>query len=417
MASPAILLHPDLPRPTAEGRPVTWGAARGGALALAIAEASAGRDAPLLVLTPTVEAAEGLAAQVRFFVDAPGDVVVFPDPEVLAYDHFSPHPDLASLRLGVLRALESGARPVIVTAATTLLARLPPPDYLRAHSVALAAGDRLAPGELRHRLDAAGYQRVTQVTVHGEYAVRGSLVDFFPAGRAHPVRVDFLDEDVESLREFDPDTQRSTGRIDRLETLPARELPSDEAAIRRFRGSWRERFEGDPTRSPVYREVSEGRLPGGIESYLPLFFDTTASLWDYLPVESLIVTAGDPNGAWDEAWQHVGERYEQLRHDSERPILAPDVLYCVPDVQRQALARHAVLRMQPGELPDERCGPRAANLPDNAPSSASTPSASCATGASLTGSTVTNTRLSTASSPVPMRTRKLSSPLKSWSGT
>jgi transcription-repair coupling factor (superfamily II helicase) len=171
---------------------------------------------------------------------------------------------------------------------------LPPVRYIGGYSVSLATGQRLRPEQLRVQLETAGYQRVSQVLEHGDFAVRGSLLDFYPMGSAKPVRVDFLDDEIDSLREFDPDSQLSGQVLDSLETLPAREMPVDAAGIKQFRQAYRRRFEGNPSRSIVYREVSEGRMPGGVENYLPLFFEATALLWDYLPKGCLTIALGDP---------------------------------------------------------------------------------------------------------------------------
>ncbi|MBL8225975.1 MAG: transcription-repair coupling factor [Chromatiales bacterium] len=297
----------------------------------------------MLVLVPSVTTAELLEAELRFFLGGGAAATVLPDPEVLPYDAFSPHQDLISRRLAVLRDIDTGRIDTLIVAASTLLPRLPPRRYLGGYSVALARGQRLTPEQLKLRLDTAGYQRVTQVMEHGDYAVRGSLIDFFPMGSSTPVRVDFLDDEIESLRRFDPDTQISGEVLASLETLPAREIPVDADAVRQFRTAYRRRFEGNPARSIVYQEVSEGRIPGGIENYLPLFFESTALLWDYLPASRLVVSLGAPATLMEPAWAQVNERYEETRDDSERPPLRPDELNASPAEHLEALGRGPLL--------------------------------------------------------------------------
>ncbi|UCG72145.1 MAG: transcription-repair coupling factor [Chromatiales bacterium] len=357
-----VLLRTGLPLPGPDARTVHWAGARGCATALCLAEFACLRNGPLLVLTPNVADAEALAAELRFFSPAELDVLLFPDLEVLPYDSFSPHQDLVAERLRVLRDLMQGGRRVVLAAAPTLLPHLPPPTYLRARGIELHAGQRLDPAEFRRQLDDAGYQRVSQVSTHGEYAVRGSLVDLYPTGSNRPVRVDFLDDDVESIREFDPDSQLTTGRVDTLDTLPAREIPIDAEAVKAFRLRYRARFEGNPANSVIYREVSEQRLPAGVENYLPLFFEQAATFWDYLPADTCAVCVGDPASALEVAWQQVNERYEQCRQDTERPALAPAELYVAPAQHLDALQAREQLLLDTAKLPAEMLTATSTNL-------------------------------------------------------
>jgi len=206
------------------------------------------------------------------------------------------------------------------------------------------------------------------VTQHGDYAVRGSLIDFYPSGHDTPIRVDFFDDEIESLREFDPDSQISTLRIDSLDTLPAREIPLDETSIRSFRRRYRQRFEGNPARSLIYREITERRLPGGIENYLPLFFDQVATFWDYLPADALIILTDTAEAALTEAWNQVCERHAQTCDDPERPVLKPEELYVNPERHAQGLRAHALLHLQTHEIPCEDNALPFANLDVTAPS-------------------------------------------------
>jgi transcription-repair coupling factor (superfamily II helicase) len=357
------MIYPDTGLALPE-RPATlarWGRARGAAVPITISEIVAARSATTLVVAGSVAEAEMLADQLTYFHHGGPPLLYFPDAEVLPYDSFSPHQDLISQRLLTLRQLGEGRALTLLTAVPGLLSRVPPLDYLQAHSLELETGQALEPVEFRRRLDEAGYQRVSQVALHGEYAVRGSLLDFFPTGRDRPVRVDFLDDEIESLREFDPDSQVTSRRIQALATLPARELPTDDDAVRAFRQRFRARFEGNPARSQIYREVSEGRLPPGVEMYLPLFFEQTATLWDYLPDDALIISTCDLTAQVDATWQQVCSRHEQARHDSERPVLTPDELFMRPDDREQAIGRFPMLQLERAELPDT--GPLRANLP------------------------------------------------------
>ncbi|KAA0208949.1 MAG: transcription-repair coupling factor [Proteobacteria bacterium] len=347
MARALLARTADLPAP---GSTSCWTSLPGCAPALALAElAATGRR--LLVLATSVAQAEALEAELRFFSPAAARIELFPDLEVLPYDSFSPHQDLVSTRLRILRELRSWPAGILVTAASTLLPRLAPTAYLERHAVRIATGQACSLEAFQASLEQAGYQRVSQVSAHGDYALRGSLVDFFPTGYESPARVDFLDDCVESIRSFDPDTQLSAVLLDRIDTMPARELPNDAESIRQFRQRYRRRFEGNPTESLIYREVSARRLPGGVESYLPLFFDQTATIWDYLPADTLVVALGDLAQLFQQAWQQVEERHGQLGSDRERPLLRPEEVYCPPAEHLGRLGAHPVLRLEPAQEP------------------------------------------------------------------
>ncbi len=278
------------PLPTKPGERLQWGRLYGAASTLAIASAAAEHKGMVLVPAEDVRSASRLEAELRFFLaDTDLEVLGFPDWETLPYDVFSPLPELISQRLLTLHRLAEMQRGVLVVPVATLLQQLPPRDYLEAHTLMIGVGDTLDPDRFRQRLERAGYRCVSQVVAHGEFAVRGSLIDFFPMGHAEPFRIDLFDDEVESIRTFDPDNQRSRDKVPYIRSLPARELPLDEEGIGRFRRAYRTAFEGDPQRSLIYREVSEGNAPGGIEYYLPLFYEKTSSLFDYLPVNTLAV--------------------------------------------------------------------------------------------------------------------------------
>ncbi|MFP5350426.1 MAG: transcription-repair coupling factor [Gammaproteobacteria bacterium] len=331
----------NLPLPTAAEESIAWRRLLGSAPGLAIAEAARATQSPLLVVARDVPAALELEEAVRFFRGSDGwPVRVFPDWECLPYDVFSPHAELIADRLSILARLPQYSRGVILVAASTLLARLPPRAYVAAQSFQLRVGDTLEPERLRHQLTEASYQNVSQVMEPGEYAVRGGLIDLYPIGSHTPYRIDLFGETIESIREFDAATQRSSRALDAIELLPAREFPLTDEAIQRFRQSFRARFEGDPQRVAVYRDISRGIAVPGIEFYLPLFFEHTASLLDYLPRETIcILDDGAQRGARG-FWREINDRYEQLRHDVERPLLSPNEVYWPVDTLLAGLNAH-----------------------------------------------------------------------------
>jgi transcription-repair coupling factor (superfamily II helicase) len=342
-----------------------WGRLYGSSPSLALAEAAAALEAPLLVVAASSRDAERLTAELRFYLGtSPLPVLSFPDWETLPYDLFSPHQDIISERLATLSALTELKRGIVVTAAATLLQRLPPPPYVLGGTLLLKSSQRLDPESLRQRLAAAGYHSVTQVMEHGEFAVRGSLMDVFPMGSPVPYRIDLLDDEIESIRIFDPETQLSKDTLQELTLLPAREFPLDEDGIRAFRQRYRARIEGDPQRSAVYREVSQGIALGGIEYYLPLFFDATASFFDYFPQGGMIAGLDDMPGAQAQAWSQILERHEQRRHDIERPLLRPEEVWLEPAMVAGLAAQYARIAVQAFEHPKEGL-----NFPTEAPPS------------------------------------------------
>ena len=264
-------------------------------------------------------------------------IAVFPDWETLPYDHFSPHQDLVSERLATLYRITRGEADVVLVAAQTVLYRLPPPSYLAAHTFFLTQGETLDVDALRAQLALAGYSHVTQVVSPGEFSVRGGLIDLFPMGSALPYRLDLFGDDVESIKTFDVDTQRTLYPVPNVRLLPAREFPLDDDGRTRFRSRFREVFEGDPTKSPLYKDVSNGIVPGGIEYYLPLFFDSTAAFTDYLPAGATIALHGDVTRATERFWQDTDSRYKLLRGDKARPLLPPNELFLAPDTFRGML--------------------------------------------------------------------------------
>ncbi|ABM24688.1 transcription-repair coupling factor [Shewanella sp. W3-18-1] len=255
-------------------------------------------------------------------------VRLFPDRETLPYDSFSPHQDLISQRLETLSQISQTEHSVVIVPVTTLMMRLPPKAYLSANVFVLKKGDRYQLHNVRQHLTDTGYHLVEQVYEHGEFAIRGSILDIFPTGVNMPLRIELFDDEVETIRHFDPETQRSLHPVESIRLLPAKEFPTDSAAIEGFRQRYRRRFEvivKEP--ESVYQLVSRNQMPAGIENYLPLFFDEVATLFDYLPKETQLVTLGDIEKSARAHLQEVETRYQDRRVDPLRPLLEPKELY------------------------------------------------------------------------------------------
>ncbi|MET0496900.1 MAG: transcription-repair coupling factor [Steroidobacteraceae bacterium] len=306
---------------------VRWGQLYGSATSLWLAEAARRSTAPLLVVAADARQAARLEGELRFFCGSNLYIEQFPDWETLPYDLFSPHPDIVSQRLRMLSALPNLTRGVIIVDLETLLQRLAPQTYIGAHAFDIKLKEKLDLERFRERLAAAGYIASSQVVAPGEFAVRGSLIDLFPMGSTLPYRLDLFDDEVESIRIFDPETQRSGDRVNALRLLPAREFPLNAEGIAAFKRRFRNRFPGDLSRMGIYRDIAEGAPPAGIEYYLPLFFDSTATLFDYLPANTLIAFEHDVEGLATHAYTEIEERYGQRGHDTERPILAPPEVF------------------------------------------------------------------------------------------
>jgi transcription-repair coupling factor (superfamily II helicase) len=304
----------------------------GSADALVIAQlaADARRRAQLtVVICADPHDAQRLAEEIVYF-EPQLAVKAFPDWETLPYDILSPHQDLVSERLEALyrlNNLDQGGLDVLVLPATTALYRLCPKSYIAGHTFFFRQGQKLAGEKLREQLVLAGYQNMSQVVAPGEFSVRGGLIDLFPMGSKLPFRLDLFDDAVETIKAFDPDTQRSLYPVPDVRLLPGREFPLDEPARAAFRGRFRDVFEGDPSRVGIYKDVGNGIASAGIEYYLPLFFDHTATLFDYLPVEAQLVLHGPMEAATQRFWTETSERYRFLARDRERPCLPPAQLF------------------------------------------------------------------------------------------
>ena len=291
-------------------------------------EKAAGK--PLAIFTADAADAQRLIDEIAFFAPTLR-CALFPDWETLPYDSFSPHQDLISERLATLwrisqRDKDSGAD-VIIVPATTALYRLSPPAFMAGYTFEFQLKQKLDADRLRAQLSLAGYSNVTQVVSPGEYAVRGSLIDLYPMGSPVPYRVDLFDDEIDSIRTFDPDSQRSLYPVPAVRLLPGREFPMDDAARSKFRSRWRELLEGDPSKSRVYKDMGNGVASAGIEYYLPLFFEETASVFDYVGADATVVLHGDLEPAFQRFWQDTRERYRLVQGDPDRPALPPAALF------------------------------------------------------------------------------------------
>ena len=297
------------------------------------------------IVTADAGDAQRLIDELTFF--APDlRCTLFPDWETLPYDSFSPHQDLISERLATLWAISQGAADVVVLPATTALYRLAPPAFLAGYTFHFKTKQKLDEAKFKAQLTLAGYSHVTQVVSPGEYAVRGGLIDLFPMGSTQPFRVDLFDDEIDSIRTFDPDSQRSLYPVPEVRLLPGREFPMDEPARAKFRSRWRELLEGDPTKSRIYKDMGAGVATAGIEYYLPLFFDDTATVFDYLGAASTVVLHGDLEPAFQRFWQDTKDRYRLLQGDPERPVLPPESLFLSTEQFYAQANAHAQLSLR-----------------------------------------------------------------------
>jgi transcription-repair coupling factor (superfamily II helicase) len=323
-----VLRLPSLPATAGKQH---WGNLPGAALSLAIAEAASAARRFTLLLTADSQSAERLQEELSFF--APSlPVLHFPDWETLPYDLFSPHQDIISQRISALYRLPELKHGILVVPITTALHRLAPKRFLLGSSLVMQVGQRLDVNQMRGNLEAAGYRCVDTVYEHGEFAVRGALIDLFPMGSEQPYRIDLFDDEIETLRTFDPETQRSIDKVESIKLLPAKEFPLEKKAVTDFRGRFRERFDVDFRRCPIYQDLSTGITPAGIEYYLPLFFEETATLFDYLPQDTQVFSLPGVEKAAEHFWSDARNRYEERRVDPERPLLPPaDIFLPVED--------------------------------------------------------------------------------------
>ncbi len=318
---------------------IQWSRLYGSAKSLAIAQLAMQTKQTIVVATSdpnaTINMMDELAAYVRDIDDTP--VMTLPDWETLPYDPFSPYQDIISERLQTLFKLPNFTQGIVVVPITTMLQRLLPRDYLLTNSMMLTVGQTIKQADFRKQLVQQGYLFVNQVTEHGEVAVRGSLLDLFPMGAVHPYRIDLLDDEIDSIRTFDLDTQRSINPINNIAILPAREITLVDAGIARFRANWRIHFEGNPAECPIYSDVSQAIAPAGIEYYLPLFYEETSTLLDYLNETAIVIFDDNIEEAIAAFWDDIEARYEQRRYDLERPVLPPQNIFLSQDELNQQL--------------------------------------------------------------------------------
>jgi len=348
---PALIPHPPLPTTPKQRR--YWTPPHGSARALLIAESARTHQGLLVAVTRDTQRAHALEAELKLFAGGL-PVLHFPDWETLPYDAFSPHPEVVSQRIATLYQLPSVKRGVLVVPVATLMQRIAPRAHITGSGLVLSKSQKLDIIAEQRRLEASGYRNVPQVAEPGDFAVRGALIDIFPMGTSEPYRIELFDDEVESIRSFDPETQRSQQQVEKIELLPAREFPLTDAAAKDFRSNLRERFPIDIRRCPLYQDMKEGVTPGGIEYYLPLFFPSntphmdvrgvagdphtgTATLFDYLADDALFVLGEGVGEAADQFWTQTSERYDQRAHDIERPVLPPAEIYLPPEALREQL--------------------------------------------------------------------------------
>ena len=306
----------------------TWTNFSGSSATLAIYHGAQKADAPVLLITHDTPSAIRLEQELHSLNNSDNiSVFLFPDWETLPYDNFSPHQDIISQRLATLYQLSRMDKGIIIVPVTTLLQRLAPKEYLEANSLIIKKGDKKDLHQLRQALEASGYRCVDQVMEHGEFSARGAILDLFPMGSNHPFRLDFFDDEIDEIRVFDPENQRSSTIISSIDLLPAHEFPTDKEGINLFRQQYRDLFNSVIDKESVYHQVSNNILPAGIEYYLPLFFEQTNTLCDYLSEQTLIIVSGDIDKALTHHWTDIDYRYEDRRYDPTRPLMPPKHLF------------------------------------------------------------------------------------------
>ncbi|MGD2008254.1 MAG: CarD family transcriptional regulator, partial [Cellvibrionales bacterium] len=300
----------------------------------------------LVVVVPSSSEAATLERELPLFTREPVTTLSLPDWETLPYDTFSPHQDIVSQRLSTFHQLPELSAGILIVPVTTLMQRCPPVHYIAGSSLMLDVGQPLDTQTLVHNLSLNGYRSVDTVYEHGEFAVRGSLLDIFPMGSSLPYRIDLFDDEIESLRTFDPETQRTIAKVDSIRLLPAREFPLTSDAIERFKLNWYRSFDGDPENCSMFREICQGRVPGGAEYFLPLFFEACGTVFDYLPADAPIITVGDHYGAASQFWGEVTARFEEYGIDPRRPLLPPARLFLPVEELYAALRQTSVLELR-----------------------------------------------------------------------
>ena len=274
-------------------------------------------------------------------------ICLFPDWETLPYDTFSPHQDIISQRLATLYQLSRMDKGIVIVPISTLIQRLAPKQYIEANSLIIKKGDKKDLHQLRQNLEASGYRSVDQVMEHGEFSARGAILDIFPMGSNTPFRLDFFDDEIDEIRLFDPENQRSSDKVDGINLLPAHEFPTDNDGTNLFRSQYREQFTSTIDKESIYHQVSNGIMPAGIEYYLPLFFEQTNTLCDYLTDNTLIIISGDIDKSLSHYWSDINYRYEDRRYDPTRPLLPPEQLFLNSEELYSALKPFDRINLKP----------------------------------------------------------------------
>ncbi|MBL4940766.1 MAG: transcription-repair coupling factor [Colwellia sp.] len=335
----------------------TWHNLPGSSASIALYQGALSSDAPILLVTHDTPSALRLEQEIRSLLPKNNELTLclFPDWETLPYDTFSPHQDIISQRLATLYQLSRLEKGIVIVPVTTLVQRLAPKQYLEANSLIINRGDRKDLHQLRQELEASGYRYVDQVMEHGEFSARGAILDLFPMGSKTPFRLDFFDDEIDEIRLFDPENQRSNEKVGNINLLPAHEFPTDKEAISLFRSQYRELFKSSIDKESIYHQVSNGILPPGIEYYLPLFFKnppeqqlSTSTLCDYLAPNTLIVISGDLDKSLAQYWQDIDYRYENRRYDPTRPLLPPEQLFLSTESLYSALKPFARITIEAG---------------------------------------------------------------------
>ncbi len=341
-----LITHPLVaPAPERTGEILTWSDLSGCGAAMAVASA-VGRDKRIyVVITPDMQATLRWQYELEFFLAGAAPVLSFPDWETLPYDVFSPLPEIVSERLKALSQLPQLKHGVLVAPVATMMQKLAPREHILANTFVLRLGSCLSLEDTRQRLERVGYQCVSQVLQHGEFAIRGSIIDIFPIGSQVPYRIELFDDEVESIRTFDVETQLSLTKVDGIELFPAREFPFTEESIKQFRRAFRTHFANLAQSNPLYQDISKGLAPGGIEYYLPLFVENTETLFDYLPAHAVLVLPNALDASAQAFYQDVTSRFEQHQNAIDRPPLAPELLYQCPAELAARLEAHARIQL------------------------------------------------------------------------
>jgi transcription-repair coupling factor (superfamily II helicase) len=331
-----------------------WGNLQGSSTALAIANATKQANGPILLVTADTPSAIKLEKELDYFLDQQSiDVQLFPDWETLPYDSFSPHQDIVSQRLETLYQLTQNERRVFIVPMNTLMMRMAPVDYIGKYLLILEVNQKLDIDNFRLGLERAGYLHVNQVMSHSEFSIRGSIIDLFPMGSQHPYRIDLFDDEIDTIRHFDPVTQRSGDKVDEIKLLPAREFPTDKDATLLFRQQYLTKFDANNSKESIYYQVGKGLMPGGIEYYLPLFFEKTATLFEYLNQDTTVIMYGDLQAAHEHYFEDVSHRYEQLRYNLAKPLLHPADIFMRAEEMFSALKEWPRVQIQNAPVQDK----------------------------------------------------------------